>query len=143
MVVLKKIQRLSKSPEEYMNITEEVHRLVEESGVKDGIAFVLTAHTTTGIMVNEALPCVEKDISELMEGLVPVDAPYVHAHFLPDYGATGNNSQGHLKSMLMGNHCAFPVIDGKIVCGGAQEIYLVDFDGPQRRTVYVEVMGEA
>lgn len=143
MVVLKKLQRLSKSPEEYINITDEVHQLVEESGVKNGLAFVLTAHTTTGIMVNEALPCVEKDISEMLEKVVPVDAPYVHAHFLPDYGATGNNSQGHLKSMLMGNHCAFPVIDGKIVCGGAQEIYLVDFDGPQRRTVYVEIMGEA
>lgn len=143
MVVLKKLQRLSKSPEEYINITEEVHKLVEESGVKNGLAFVLTTHTTTGIMVNEALPCVEKDISEMLEKVVPVDAPYVHAHFLPDYGATGNNSQGHLKSMLMGNHCAFPVIDGKIVCGGAQEIYLVDFDGPQRRTVYVEIMGEA
>ena len=143
MVVLKKLQRLSKSPEEYINITEEVHKLVEESGVKNGLAFVLTAHTTTGIMVNEALPCIEKDISEMLEKVVPVDAPYVHAHFLPDYGATGNNSQGHLKSMLMGNHCAFPVIDGKIVCGGAQEIYLVDFDGPQRRTVYVEIMGEA
>lgn len=143
MVVLKKLQRLSKSPEEYINITEEVHRLVEGSGVKNGLAFVLTAHTTTGIMVNEALPCVEKDISEMLEKVVPVDAPYVHAHFLPDYGATGNNSQGHLKSMLMGNYCAFPVIDGKIVCGGAQEIYLVDFDGPQRRTVYVEIMGEA
>nr|WP_294584441.1 secondary thiamine-phosphate synthase enzyme YjbQ [uncultured Anaerotignum sp.] len=143
MVVLKKLQRLSKSPEEYINITEEVHKLVAESGVKNGLAFVLTAHTTTGIMVNEALPCVEKDISEMLEKVVPVDAPYVHAHFLPDYGATGNNSQGHLKSMLMGNHCAFPVIDGEIVCGGAQEIYLVDFDGPQRRTVYVEIMGEA
>lgn len=143
MVILKKLQRLSKSPEEYINITEEVHKLVAESGVKNGLAFVLTAHTTTGIMVNEALPCVEKDISEMLEKVVPVDAPYVHAHFLPDYGATGNNSQGHLKSMLMGNHCAFPVIDGKIVCGGAQEIYLVDFDGPQRRTVYVEIMGEA
>lgn len=143
MVVLKKLQRLSKSPEEYINITEEVHKLVAESGVKNGLAFVLTAHTTTGIMVNEALSCVEKDISEMLEKVVPVDAPYVHAHFLPDYGATGNNSQGHLKSMLMGNHCAFPVIDGEIVCGGAQEIYLVDFDGPQRRTVYVEIMGEA
>ena len=94
-------------------------------------------------MVNEALPCVETDISEMLERMVPLDVPYAHAHFLPDYGATGNNSQGHLKSMLMGNHCMFPVIDGKIVCGGAQEIYLVDFDGPQARTVYVEVMGEA
>lgn len=142
MVVLKKLHRLSKKPEEYMNITEEVHKIVAESGVKNGLAVVLTSHTTTGIMVNEALPCVESDISELLEKVVPLDAPYVHAHFLPDYGATGNNSQGHLKSMLMGNHCMFPVMDGKIVCGGAQEIYLVDFDGPQARTVYVEVMGE-
>lgn len=142
MVVVEKIHRLSKAPEEYMNITEEVHRIVEQSGVQKGFAAVITAHTTTGIMVNEALPCVETDMSEMLERLVPPDMPYAHAHFLPDYGATGNNSQGHLKSTLMGNHCFFPVIDGKIVCGGAQDIYLVDFDGPQARTVYVEVMGE-
>lgn len=67
MVVLKKIHRLSKNVEEYMNITEEVHRIVEESGVKNGHVAVLTAHTTTGIMVNEALPCVETDISEMLE----------------------------------------------------------------------------
>ena len=41
-----------------------------------------------------------------------------------------------------GNHCLFPVIDGEIVCGGAQDIYLAEFDGPQLRKVYVEVMGE-
>ena len=43
MVVLKKIHRLSKNVEEYMNITEEVHRIVEESGVKNGHVAVLTA----------------------------------------------------------------------------------------------------
>ena len=142
MVVLKEIRRLTHSVEEYCNITREVHEIVEESGVRAGLVAVITAHTTTGIMVNEALPCVETDISDLLEKTVPLDAPYAHAHFLPDYGATGNNSQGHLKSMLMGNHCLFPVMDGRIVCGGAQEIYLVDFDGPQLRRVYVEVMGE-
>lgn len=31
---------------------------------------------------------------------------------------------------------------GKIVCGGAQDIYLVEFDGPQTRRVYVEIFGE-
>ena len=142
MVVLKEIRHLSKSVEEYFNITEEVRRIVKESGVMNGLVAVITAHTTTGIMVNEALPCVERDISDLLERTVPPDAPYAHAHFLPDYGATGNNSQGHLKGMLMGSHCMFPVAEGQIVCGGAQEIYLVDFDGPQARKVYVEVMGE-
>ena len=142
MIKIEKIVRMSRKPEEFFKITDEVHRIVKESPVKNGFVLIVTAHTTTGIMVNEGLPCVETDIAELLEREVPMEAPYAHAQFLPSYGATGNNSTGHLKSMLMGNHCAFPVMEGKIVCGGAQDIYLVEFDGPQTRTVYVEVFGE-
>ena len=142
MVVVKTIQHLSEKVEEYYNITQQVHDIAGESGICNGFAAVITAHTTTGIIVNEALPCVETDISDMLERAAPLEAPYAHAHFLPTYGATSNNSQGHLKSVLTGNHCLFPVIDGKIVCGGAQEIYLVEFDGPQLRRVFVEVMGE-
>lgn len=142
MVVLETIKCLSKKPEEYILITKDVHQIVENSSIRNGLVAVITSHTTTGIMVNEALPCVESDISDMLENMAPLDGDYAHAHFLPSYGATGNNSQGHLKSMVCGNSCMFPVIDGKIVCGGAQDIYLVDFDGPQLRKVYVEVMGE-
>ena len=142
MVVLKTIRHLSESVEEYFNITRQVHDIVRESGIKNGFVAVITAHTTTGIVVNEALPCVEADISEMLEKTVPLEAPYLHAHFLPTYGATSNNSQGHLKSVLTGNHCMFPVVDGEVVCGGAQDIYLGEFDGPQLRKVFVEVMGE-
>lgn len=118
MVVLKTIRHLSESVEEYFNITRQVHDIVRESGVKNGFVAVITAHTTTGIVVNEALPCVEADISEMLEKSVPLEAPYLHAHFLPTYGATSNNSQGHLKSVLTGNHCMFPVVDGEICRGG-------------------------
>lgn len=142
MVVVKTIEHLSRQVSEFYNITQQVHTIVRESGVRNGFVAVITAHTTTGIIVNEALPCVEVDIHEMLEKQVPLDAPYAHAHFLPTYGATSNNSQGHLKSVLTGNHCMFPVLDGKIVCGGAQDIYLVEFDGPQYRRVFVEVMGE-
>ena len=142
MVELHTITWLSEKPEQFHLITQEVHDLVEKSPISNGIVFVLTAHTTTGIMVNEALPCVEGDIMDTLERLVPVQQDYLHAHFLPSYGATGNNSTGHIRSMLAGNHCAFPVIDGKIVCGGAQDIYIVEFDGPQKRKVFVEIMGE-
>ena len=82
------------------------------------------------------------DIADTLTRIVPLEADYMHAHFLPSYGATGNNSTGHIKSLLCGNHCMFPVVNGKIVCGGAQDIYLVEFDGPQTRRVYVEIIGE-
>lgn len=142
MVDLQRITKMSTRPEEFIMITEEVHKIVENSPVREGLVLVVTAHTTTGIIVNEGLPCVEEDIQDMLDRMAPIDSPYNHAHFLPSYGATGNNSTGHLKSLICGNHCAFPVADGKIVCGGAQDIYLVELDGPQTRTVYVEVMGE-
>lgn len=142
MVVLQTIKVMSRKVEEFINITEKVHAIVRDSGVQNGLVAVITAHTTTGIIVNEGLPCVETDIADTLTRMVPLEAPYAHAHFLPSYGATGNNSTGHIKSMLCGNHCLFPVIDGKIKCGDAQDIYLVDFDGPQARHVFVEVIGE-
>ncbi|UUZ81200.1 secondary thiamine-phosphate synthase enzyme YjbQ [Paenibacillus sp. P26] len=125
-----------------IKITEDVRKFVEESGVRNGLAAVITAHTTTGIMVNEGLECVETDIEETLDRLIPKEAPYAHAHFLPSYGATGSNSPSHLKSMLSGNSCLFVVQDGKMVTGDAQDVYLAEFDGPKRRRVYIQVIGE-
>lgn len=142
MVDLQEIYWSSEKSEQFHRITGQVHEIVEKSPVKQGLVLVVTAHTTTGIIVNEGLPCVETDIGETLTRLVPLEADYAHAHFLPSYGATGNNSTGHIKSLLCGNHCVFPVMDGKIVCGSAQDIYIVELDGPQTRKVYVEVMGE-
>ena len=142
MVKLDTLYYLSDRVCQFIKITDDVHAAVEASGVTDGLVAVITAHTTCGIIVNEGLPCIEKDIATMLEEMVPLNAPYAHAHFLPSYGATGNNSQGHLKSTLVGNSCMFPVIGGKVVCGGAQDIYLVEFDGPQKRKVFVEVIGE-
>ena len=125
-----------------INITEEVKKLVKESGITSGMVLVLSKHTTAGIMVNEALSCVEKDIEIALDRLVPRDYPYVHTHMLPTYGTCSGNSPGHLKAMLSGNHCIFPVLDGEIVLGGEQKIYFAEMDGLQIRKYLVEIMGE-
>ena len=56
---------------------------------------------------------------------------------LKDYGSTAGNPTGHLKAYITGNHCHFPIIDGEMVRGGAQDIYFCEFDGPAKRTVLV------
>jgi thiamine phosphate synthase YjbQ (UPF0047 family) len=61
---------------------------------------------------------------------------------LPTYGSTAGNPTGHLKSHLTGNHCVMQVADGGIIKGDAQEIYLLEFDGPARRTISFTVIGE-
>ena len=74
MVDLQTIEWMSRKPEQFHMITEEVHKIVENSPVKNGLVLVVTAHTTTGIMVNEGLPCVETDIGDTLTRMVPLEA---------------------------------------------------------------------
>lgn len=127
---------------QYFIITEDVKRIVASSKIKNGMVTVETKHTTTGIIINEALECLESDIDVFLANLIPEDAPYSHCHMLRDYGSTGGNPTGHLKSMLVGNHCHIPLVDGKLVAGSAQDIWFCEFDGPAQRTINIIIQGE-
>ena len=127
---------------EIIPITELVRKCISQSGITEGLVFVITAHTSSGIMVNENLPCLMTDIEETLERLVPLDHDYAHSHFLLSYGATGGNAPGHLKSMLCGNHTVMVIENGKLECGKAQDVYFAEFDGPQTRNIFIQIQGE-
>lgn len=123
-------------------IGDIVKKFVEESGVKNGIVSVVTAHTNCGIIVTEPLDCILSDLNTLLHQLVDDDAEYSHAHFLPTYGRTSANAYGHLRSILVGNNTVVSLVDGKMTMGEAQEIVFMEFDGPQTRKIFVDIIGE-
>ncbi len=123
-------------------ITPQVEAIVAESGVQNGMVTVMTKHTTTGVTVNEALECLESDIETALSLFAPEDRPYSHARMLRDYGSTAGNPTGHLKALLVGNHCHFLIQDGCIIRGGAQDVYFCEFDGPASRNILVMVEGQ-
>ena len=125
--------------EQLILITRQVLEIAARSGIRDGLVTVQSKHTTTGITVNESLECLESDIETFLSALVPEDRPYSHARMLRDYGSTAGNPTGHLKALLVGNHCHLPLQGGVPVRGGAQEIYFCEFDGPAGRTITVTV----
>ena len=142
MVKLTTKKVLSEKEFQLISIREEVIKAVEESGIQNGIVLVMSAHTTAGVMVNEDLEGLHVDMEKTLDKMAPVVADYAHSHYLPSYGATGGNAPGHLKQMLTGYEVVFPVIEGKALIRFAQDIYFAEFDGPQLRTYYIEVMGE-
>lgn len=139
---IKTIRILTKQYVELDVITPQVEAIVAESGVKNGMVTVMTKHTTTGVTVNEALECLESDIQVALSLFAPEDRPYSHARMLRDYGSTAGNPTGHLKALLTGNHCHFPIVDGEIIRGGAQEVYFCEYDGPASRNILVMVQGD-
>jgi len=127
---------------EMIDITDNVIDVVRKSGVKNGVVNVITMHTTTGITVNEGLPCLEEDTLETLKRLVPEGLDYHHARYLDFDGRLGVNAHCHLRGMITGISTMFPVENGEIVKGGRQTIYFVETDGPLYRKYCVQVLGE-
>ncbi len=120
------------SREEFIDITARVVEQVAGSGVDDGAVLVFVSHTTAGITINEnADPDVCEDLTNGLRRIAPRDAGWHHCE---------GNSDGHLKSSLVGPSVVVPLAGGRLVLGTWQGIYLCEFDGPRTRSVDVTVI---
>jgi len=126
----------TKNEHEYVNITDQVERIVEQSGVQEGMVLVSAMHITAGVYVNDAESGLIADIDEWLEKLAPFNINYRHHR-------TGEtNGDAHLKSLLVHHEVIVPITNGKLDFGPWQQIYYAEFDGRRRKRVIVKVMGE-
>lgn len=117
--------------EQLIDITAEVESAVTRSGVKDGICYIFTPHTTAAITINEnADPDVRSDF---IKGLAHLNFDAVR------FSHMEGNSAAHIKSSLVGCSEFVIVEDGKLRLGTWQGIYFCEFDGPRSRQAYVTV----
>ena len=142
IIKLEKIKVQTRKSEEAINITPQVEEVVLKTGVKQGLVYVMTCHTSSGLLVTEGIPCLEEDILTHFSRLFPEDQDYHHRRYLDYDGRLGFNAETHLKSILGGISCSFPIEDGKMVRGSRQTIYFMEYDGPLLRTYTVQVIGE-
>ena len=127
---------LTTTKHELHNITDEVKKSVENSGVKDGVCLVYTPHSTAGVLIACGIdPNALTDVDNFIRKVVPMETPFAHTC------DPKTDAAGHLKTILTNVQQTFPVEDGMLVLGGSQEIYFAEFDGPRERKVYVKVVG--
>ncbi|MFC1725582.1 secondary thiamine-phosphate synthase enzyme YjbQ [candidate division KSB1 bacterium] len=116
---------------EFINIDNHVLKAVSESGVQEGQCIVFVPHTTAGVTINEnADPDVRRDINTHLNKLIPSSGDYFHAE---------GNSDGHIKSSLIGQSLTLIVSNGKPVLGTWQSVFFCEFDGPRTRSVIIRV----
>lgn len=138
MKVYTRVIQLSTSKRfELIDITHEVERIVEESGVKNGVALVFAPHATAAIIANEHESGLIEDILTKIKELTEPGSTKWRHNIIDD------NAHAHIGSALIGADRVFPIIDGRLVRGTWQNIFLVEMDGPRaRRHIVVTVMGE-
>ena len=123
----------SRQREEMVEFTDEVRRLLRESGAREGVVALFVRHTTAGLTVNEnADPDVPRDILHHLRALIPQHgAGFRHAE---------ENSDAHLKASLVGTSLTIPYADGELLLGRWQGIFLCEFDGGREREVIMTIM---
>lgn len=122
------------------DITREVARAVEQSGIDEGLCNVFLHHTSASLILCEnADPDVRRDLETFLSKLVKDGDPmFVHDAEGPD------DMPSHVRSVLTTNSINIPIEGGRLGLGTWQGLYLYEHrHAAHRRKVTVTIIRAA
>jgi secondary thiamine-phosphate synthase enzyme len=120
------------------DITDEVARLVSQSGVKTGVVQLCNVGSTAALGTIEFEPGLAGDLPAMLDRLIPPSRDYGHERAWHD-----GNGHSHLQATLLGPSLTVPFRIGQLILGTWQQIFHLECDIKSRqRTVVVTVLGE-
>ena len=123
---------------EFVNITDDVRKALEESGVKEGLCLVNSMHITSSVFINDDESGLHKDYAVWLEKLAPHEPVDRYLH-----NRTGeDNGDAHLKRQVMGREVVIAITRGELDFGPWEQIFYGEFDGRRRKSVLIKIIGE-
>jgi secondary thiamine-phosphate synthase enzyme len=111
----------------HCDITSEVGRWVDGSGVRTGSVAIQVVGSTGGITTIEYESGALADLQRVIEQLAPADGDYEHNARWGD-----GNGFSHVRSALMRTSLALPIVESKLRLGTWQQIVVINFDNRAR-----------
>jgi secondary thiamine-phosphate synthase enzyme len=122
----------------FVNLTGTIEKLVNQSGVQEGLCLVNAMHITASVFINDAEDGLLHDYEVWLEKLAP-HAPVENYR----HNRTGeDNADAHLKRQIMGREVVVAITKGKLDFGPWEQIFYGEFDGRRRKRVLVKIIGE-
>jgi len=104
----------------FVEITREVERWVAPSGLRLGLLTLFVRHTSASLLITEnADPEVRADLERFLGRLVP-DGDPLFRHV--DEGS--DDMPAHVRAALTATQLAVPLVDGRLVLGTWQGIFV-------------------
>ena len=131
---------------DFVDITDRLHAIVATSGIRARLINLQTLHTTTGIVVNEHEPLLLADFESMLDRTAPADAAYRHddvsartVNMTPDERVNGHS---HCRAFLLPTSACLNIVDGRLLLGTWQRVFLVELDGPRERVLSLMIFGD-
>ncbi len=120
-----------------VSIHNEVERLVEESGVQDGLVLVNAMHITASVFINDNESGLHHDYEVWLEKLAPEKPHSQYRH-----NGYEDNADAHMKRQIMGREVTVAITAGKLHLGPWEHIFYYEFDGKRKKRLLVKIIGE-
>ncbi|MDR0663859.1 MAG: secondary thiamine-phosphate synthase enzyme YjbQ [Spirochaetaceae bacterium] len=127
----------TKAEREFINITGEVDKALEDSGVKEGLCLVNAMHITASVFINDDESGLHYDFDKWLEKLAPHEPVSSYRHNRGEV-----NADAHMKRQIMGREVVVAITDGKLHLGPWEQIFYGEFDGRRRKRVLIKIIGE-
>jgi secondary thiamine-phosphate synthase enzyme len=122
----------------FVNMTSQVEKIVQKSGIKEGICLVNAMHITSSVFINDNETGLHHDYEKWLEQLAPHEPIDQYEH-----NKTGeDNADAHLKRQIMGREVVVAITKGKLDFGPWEQIFYGEFDGQRSKRVLVKLIGE-
>jgi secondary thiamine-phosphate synthase enzyme len=126
---------------EISDVTKHVRDAIQQLPISAGIALINTLHTTCALFINEFQSALIDDLKRLIERLVPERIGYRHDDPRVSDCERGN-AHSHLRAALLGRSIAVGINNAELTLGRFQSIIFAELDGPRRREISIQVIGE-
>jgi secondary thiamine-phosphate synthase enzyme len=137
-VVTKDITLQSRGNCDIIDITSQVAKAVEKSGVNSGIVTLFVVGSTAGITSIEYEPNLLSDFKNMWERVIPQNISYEHNKTWGD-----GNGHSHVRASTLGASLVVPFVDKRLTLGTWQQLVFVDFDNrPRSRKIAIQILGE-
>jgi secondary thiamine-phosphate synthase enzyme len=120
---------------QFLNITDQVQALINESGIEEGIVLVNAMHITASVFINDDESGLHHDFFKFLEKIAPVNLDYKHHQTGED------NGYAHIWRQIMGREVVVAVTKGKLDFGPWEQIFYGEFDGQREKRVLLKVIG--
>ena len=127
-----------KSRRDFVNITPDIRKLVDQSKVQEGLCLVNAMHITASVFINDNEDGLLHDYEKWLEELAPHEPIEQYKH--NDTGE--DNADAHLKRQVMGREVVVAITNGELDFGPWEQIFYGEFDGKRPKRVLVKIIGE-
>jgi secondary thiamine-phosphate synthase enzyme len=122
----------------YINITDQVQKAIDQSGIKEGLCLVNAMHISASVYINDDESGLLHDYDKWLEKLAPHEPVNQYRH--NDTGE--DNADAHLKRQVMGREVTVAITKGKLDFGPWEQIFYGEFDGRRKKRVLIKIIGE-